>query len=364
MHVLLIQDQLRIGGTERQTLFLANYLRTTGHEVTLLVFRPGGHLSQIAVTKEIRIHTLQSSDTKLSFYAPGLFRFVDNLKPDIALCMGRTANCYAGWLQKRFPSLPVVSTVRTGKLLFPLHLWSLHRTKAVLVNSTWWKRRLLKDGLTDDRILVIRNSVLLDSSFDKQAARAELRTKEYTPENCPVFLNIATFRPGKRHADLLRIFAKWRDKAPHLDWRLWLVGDGREFHKCKLLTHRLGLADRVHLWGYQKKPQNFYAAADAAVSASLEDSLPNFLIEAQAMRLPLLAWHYRGVAESCRPNESGFILPPGDQVAFMDCLSRLAASPKLRLEMGSIGETVARERFSAEAQAARTLRFLERLTRK
>lgn len=364
MHVLLIQDQLRIGGTERQTLFLARYLRETGHEASLLVFRPGGHLADSPATQDIPIHTLQRKDTKLALYAPGLFRTVEKLKPDCVLCMGRTANCYAGWLQRRFPNVPVVSTVRTGKLLFPLHLWSLHHTRAVLVNSSWWKRRLLKDGLTDDRILVVRNSVLLDAAFDRQSARTELRAKEHIPDECPVFLNIATFRPGKRHADLLRLFAKWREQAPDRDWRLWLVGDGQEFHKCKRLKRQLGLADRVKLWGYQKSPQSFYAAADIAVSASLEDSLPNFLIEAQAMRLPLVAWHYRGVAECCLPDESGFILPAGNNPAFIERLTRLAVSPKLRHEMGSLGESVARERFSAEAQAARTVRFLERLVKK
>lgn len=364
MHVLLIQDQLRIGGTERQTLFLARYLRDTGHEASLLVFRPGGHLAETPVAQGIPVHTLQRWDTKMAFYAPGLFRSVEKLRPDCILCMGRTANCYSGWLQKRFPHIPVVATVRTGKLLFPLHLWSLRHTRAVLVNSSWWKRRLLKNGLTDDRILVVRNSVLLDAAFDRESARTELRAKEQIPASCPVFLNIATFRPGKRHGDLLRLFHRWREQAPDCDWRLWLVGDGQEFHKCKRLKRELGLADRVKLWGYQKSPQSFYAAADAAVSASLEDSLPNFLVEAQAMRLPLVAWHYRGVAECCKPDESGFILPAGSDAAFVDRLARLAANPKLRQEMGLLGETVARERFSAEAQAARTVRFLERLARK
>ncbi len=44
MRIVIIQDYLRYGGTERQNVHLARYFRAEGHEVGLLAFRPGGAL--------------------------------------------------------------------------------------------------------------------------------------------------------------------------------------------------------------------------------------------------------------------------------------------------------------------------------
>jgi predicted ABC-type transport system involved in lysophospholipase L1 biosynthesis ATPase subunit len=46
MKILIIQDHLRSGGTERQSVLLANAFAAAGHPATLLTFRPGGPLEQ------------------------------------------------------------------------------------------------------------------------------------------------------------------------------------------------------------------------------------------------------------------------------------------------------------------------------
>ena len=144
MRILIIQDRLRIGGTERQSLILAEMFDCKGHETTILTFRPGGHLYHDAHKSALSIQTLQKFDSGLSFWAPGLKRKIRELNAEIILCMGRTANCYAGFLQGSFPDTPVVGTVRTGKRIFPLHKWSLSRVRAVLVNSNWGRDKLIK----------------------------------------------------------------------------------------------------------------------------------------------------------------------------------------------------------------------------
>ena len=45
MKILLVQDYLRSGGTERQTILLANAFRAAGHAASLVTFRPGGALA-------------------------------------------------------------------------------------------------------------------------------------------------------------------------------------------------------------------------------------------------------------------------------------------------------------------------------
>ena len=126
MKILIIQDYLRSGGTERQSVLLANAFAAAGHPTTLLTFRPGGALDG-TVAHHVARRTLQPFDTRLDWFAPGLLRAAAAIAPDLTLCMGRMANCYAGSLQDHRPGVTVIGTMRTGKSLPWLFRRSLQR---------------------------------------------------------------------------------------------------------------------------------------------------------------------------------------------------------------------------------------------
>lgn len=365
MRILIIQDHLRVGGTERQSLFLARTFREAGHDARILTFRPGGHLSGGSQTGEIPIEVLQRFDSKIALWAPGLMARIKRLTPEIILCMGRTANCYAGFIQEEFHEIPVVGTLRTGKMVFPLHHWSMGKVRAVLVNSNWWKRRLLERKFPEERIHVVHNALLLHRPVEEyRERRAWMREKYGLDETTCLFLNVATFRPGKRHMELLKTFASMRERYPELPWRLWLVGDGKEYHRCKNWAAANGLGTRIRFFHYQHDTLPFYAAADVAVSVSREDSLPNFLIEAQVSGLPVVAYDCRGVNETCQAGQTGLILPAGDQEGLLQALVGMATDPDRRGAFAAAAPTFARERFSQQPQAAAVLHFLEKLVQR
>src|SRR5712672_1097964 len=110
MKILIIQDFLRSGGTERQSILLANAFAGAQHETMLLTFRPGGALAS-TVAPNVMCRTLQPFDLGLDWFAPGLIREVHAFSPDTVLCMGRMANSYAGTLQEKCPAITVISTM-------------------------------------------------------------------------------------------------------------------------------------------------------------------------------------------------------------------------------------------------------------
>lgn len=362
MKILVVQDKLRVGGTERQSLYLARTFAEAGHETELLVFEPGGHLATAENLDGLVVRWLKKRPSGLPLWAPGLMRAIRESRAELVLCMGRTANCYAGFVQRACPETVVVGTLRTGKAVFPLQHWSMGRVRAVLVNSNWWKRRLLERDFPERRIHVVHNALLLDrAEGERREARARMRERYGIGEDRCVLLNVATFRPGKRHRELLQILGRLRREEPGLNWQLWLVGDGAEYRRCKRWAARNGLGTRVRFFHFQKDPFPFYAAADLAVSASREDSLPNFLIEAQASRLPLVAYDCRGVKECCRKGKTGQVLVPGDEAGFVRALVELMRDGEKRNRWAERAPVFARKRFARHPQALSTLHFLESL---
>lgn len=363
MRITIIQDQLRIGGTERQSLQVARDLAAAGHEAVLLLFRPGGRLFEELDMEMQPVHILQPFNSGLSLWAPGLGKRIRQLSPDVILCMGRTANCYAGYLQKRFPGIQVVATVRTGKPLLPFHRWSLARADNIIVNSSWWRRELVKRGIEAGKISVIHNPGLLEPPPEDQQRhqRTKLREEAGAADKTCVFLNVANFRPGKRHKDLLRAFRELATLYPEIDWQLWLAGVGKTLGECRKWCTVNGLDRRVRFLEYQHDPAPLYAAADVAVSLSMEESLPNFLIEAQLMGLPVIARDYRGVKEAFEPGKSGILVKTSSPGMVVPLLRQLATKHALRQAYAGAALKTASIKFSRERQNRKLLDLLDRI---
>jgi glycosyltransferase involved in cell wall biosynthesis len=364
MRIVVVQDYLRMGGTEKQTVFLCDELLKAGHDAHLILFRPGGSLWNDMLAKKIPHTVLQPFDSHVCFLAPGLTENIEKRNPHVILCMGRTANCLAGLIQSRFRNAAVVSTLRTGKVLFPLHYWALGYVRAVLVNSNWWRRRMLERGFPEERVKLIHNPLMLRyGPAERGKWRDLVRRKTGAGPTTRVYLDIAALRSGKRHIELLECFRRFAAKTTS-DWQLWIVGTGRELENCKLFTKQHGLDKRVHFFGLQTQTVPYYAGADVAVSASREDSLPNFLIEAQAMGLPLVAVDCRGVEECCIPGKTGLIIPPDKFDEFAKALENTATDDTLLREAAEFAPSFAHDHFGATRQAALTLSFLETLAAK
>jgi len=193
-----------------------------------------------------------------------------------------------------------------------------------------------------------------DDTLVRENVRHELEAGPSTV----VFLNVASFRARKRHAWLIETFSRMRSG---LDWQLWLVGDGMEWSQCRQMAEKSNVAHHIRMLGYHSDPYPYYAGADVAVSASIEDSLPNFLIEAQSVELPVVASDVRGVGEAFSNGESGFLVPPGDRVAFLSRIEQLCDDNDMRKSMGEFGARSARKNFSGDEQAAKVLGVLEGL---
>ncbi|MDE3084438.1 MAG: glycosyltransferase [Verrucomicrobiota bacterium] len=351
MKILILQDYLRSGGTERQSIWLARAFVAAGHDARLLTFRPGGALA--ATLDGVTHRALQPFDLGLDWFAPGLFAAVRATAPDIVLCMGRMANCYAGSLQKKFSGAAVVATMRTGKTLPRLFRRSLRLARHVVANSYQAKTQLVsQQRLPDEKITTIHNALLFPPTgalSRKDTLRAQLGAGPGTI----VLLDVAMFRPEKNQRELIEIAAQL---PADLDWRLWLAGDGPARGECERLATKKNLGARVKFLGFQTDPAPLYSAADLAVHTSLSESLSNFLIEAHVHGLASVAYDVVGVRET-----GAIVVPPRDQVAFLARLRPLLADAALRRREADAAQAYARKQFAPEKQAQAYLKLFARL---
>lgn len=364
MKILIIQDYLRSGGTERQTILLANAFAAAGHATTLLTFRPGGALAD-TVEPSVTRRILQPFDTHLDWFAPGLHRSVERQPPEIILCMGRMANCYGQGLQSlvqdRWPHTAVIATMRTGKNLPWLFRLSLRRVRHIVANSHEARQTLVnRHRISPAKISVIHNSLVFPAEpagDEATSLRQAIRTQHGSSPDTTVLLCVAMFRPEKNQRELVEIVA---GLPPDANWQLWLAGDGPARPACERLVAEKKLGTRVKFLGFQRDPSPLYAAADVAVHASASEALSNFLIEAQARGLPAVAYDAQGIAECFLPDETGFLIARDDRNGFRARLSHLMSEPvPLRARRAARAREFARATFDPQRQVADYLKLFQ-----
>ncbi|MBM3854127.1 MAG: glycosyltransferase [Verrucomicrobia bacterium] len=358
MKILIVQDHLRSGGTERQSILLARAFASAGHRSTLLTFRPGGALAD-PLPPEIGRIVLQPFDCGLDWFAPGLVAAVHRAAPDVILCMGRMANCH-GWRLHRLA--PTVATMRTGKSLPWLFRRTLRSAAHIVANSRDARDTLVGCfGFPAQKISVIYNSLVFAAAGSAPfPSRAALRSEHGASPGTRVLLCVAMFRPEKNQRELLEIVAGLPEQ---LDWQLWLAGDGPARPACELRCAALGLGARVKFLGFQRDPTPLYRAADLAVHASASEALSNFLIEAQAHGVLAVAYQAQGIHECFVPGRTGWAIPRGDRNAFRATLSRRLSEPQIAHdERAADARAFARNTFDPARQVEAYLELFPRLS--
>ena len=152
----------------------------------------------------------------------------------------------------------------------------------------------------------------------------------------------------KGHDDLLEVSRAIIQSSPKV--KFLMLGDG---------TWREGLEKKVKLYGVSKKfiftglvpPEEvprYVGIMDLLVHLSRREGLPRALPQALAAGRPVIAYDCDGASEVCWPNETGFLVKPGDLRSLTARIIQLIQEPALRGRMGARGREFVRQSFSAE----------------
>jgi glycosyltransferase involved in cell wall biosynthesis len=129
--------------------------------------------------------------------------------------------------------------------------------------------------------------------------------------------------------------------------------------------HELGLEGRVMFRPPRADVQRYYAAADAYVGPSLEDTFAQPPAEAMACGLPVITTATNGTAEIMTDGVDGFVLEdPNDVVGLADRIRRIYEEPALRTKLSEqAAQTAQNYTWDRNGEQIRAI-FAEVLSRK
>jgi glycosyltransferase involved in cell wall biosynthesis len=234
-----------------------------------------------------------------------------------------------------------------------LDLWLMRRFDHLIAVSQATKDEMTTARVSGARISVIHNAI--DTNvWSPGPSGNELLAEFGLKQSFPVVGYVGRIMPEKDLVTWLRAAALVAEKYPNA--RFILVGDGRDgttLDELKNLAGSLGIADKVIFPGYRLNLLPFYASFDIFVLTSLREGLPNCILEAMAMGIPVVTVDVAGVKELVSDGLTGYVLPQGDAHGVAQAISALTDDPKLRSKMGQAGCTKVEQEFS----------FIQRLRR-
>jgi len=310
------------GGSGVVASELAIGLAQKGHELHIVSYAPPFRLR--AFHQNIFLHEVDVALYPLFKYPPyelglatKLVELAETHDLDIIHAHYAVPHAASAYLAKQIFNSPRPKTVTT-----------LHGTDITLVGAEPSFRRVVKfaieqsDGVTavshylrqrtieefDIRreIRVIYNFIELDRPDRNRDACSRL---VFAPEGEKILMHASNFRPVKRVGDVIRIFARVREKIPA---KLLLIGDGPERPSIQQMVKEMDLAADVHFLGEQDQLEPLFFCTDLFLLPSEQESFGLTALEAMNCGVPVVASNVGGLPEVIVHGETGYLLPVGD----------------------------------------------------
>lgn len=347
LNLAIVLSSFHPGGTEYQTLELAQRLDPTRWRVHIACFHEAGAWLERAR----RAATSVASFPITSFKHPGTLRqmrrFADWCQQqDITVvhACDLYANVFAlpaaAWagVKVRIGSRRELNPDKsTGQIALQRLAYAC--AHCVLANSHAAATRLGQERVPPERIAVIPNGIDL-TRFSQPARASDGRT----------LIVVANLRREKGHRTLLQALARAITTYP--DLRATFVGEGPERAALTALASELGVAHAVDFLGHREDVSALLSAATISVVPSTSEAFPNAAVEAMAAGLPVVASAVGGLPELIRHDHNGWLVPPADPHALAAALTTLLADGRLRSRLAAAARVDVFNRYSFERMVA------------
>jgi D-inositol-3-phosphate glycosyltransferase len=343
-HVLVVAHSLRVAGGE---LWLAELLGrlVRDHGLTVTVVAPeDGALRPELAALGIGVRLLGNRRVAVALdyenYVTELSLLMRGSGAGVVLV--NTLGFFAGVDAARRAGLPVAWAIHESFALpdFAYLNWGPHGL-APTVRERWLHclreadalvfvadatRELFLPHADPARCLTVRYGIGTDYLTATEST-VDLRESLGVPRDARVLLNVGVSEPRKGHGPLLAAFEAVRRRHP--DTHLVVVGM-HDSGYCAALRDwvvRHELTEHVSLVPIVRDPLPWFRIADLFVNCSDIESLPRTILEAMALRIPVVATDVFGARELIVDGESGWLLRPNDRNALTVGLLRALDTP-------------------------------------
>jgi glycosyltransferase involved in cell wall biosynthesis len=284
---------------------------------------------------------------------------------------GRIAALLAG--------VPVVSTEQIGATWLPIHIrvandLTLNTSARIVCISREVRRTLYRR--TNPYLLRRSNADVIYNSVDLNRLKSEIGTSldgdlraaesakrlelGLSPDDI-VVTNVGRYHEQKGQAYLIDALAQVVERRSPV--KLVLVGWGADEGALRARADARGVGDQVTFAIERADAPAIVAASDVFAFPSLYEGLGVALLEAMALRRPIVATDIAPLVEVVRDEVDALLVPPRDVQALASAVLRLVDDPAFAAALAASAQQRVRESFTVEHAASEYERVFEEVAR-
>ncbi len=234
--------------------------------------------------------------------------------------------------------------------------------------------KLEREGRTGVPLDLIYNGVDL-KRYEYTEACCTLPEEYGFPEGAPLVGVVARLEPEKGHATLLEAWPAVLEAVPEA--RLLIIGEGSQRPVLEAQAEAMDLLGqecsaeqcvgtrgarpgaKVLFTGLRDDVPAVTAALDVAVLPSYREAQGLAILEAMALRRPVVATAVGGVPEMIEHGRTGLLVPPRDAPALAVAIARMLSDHPLADTLARAGHDFVLDSFSVERMAGAVARIYE-----
>jgi glycosyltransferase involved in cell wall biosynthesis len=255
-----------------------------------------------------------------------------------------------GLLLRRFWPMRLITTVhgwdkdtRRAQIYFAIDRLCLPYYERVVCVSEELREKCLACGVPPNRCVLIENAIDTET-YSRQLTGVQAKDKlGFSPDRFLIGA-VGRLSSEKGFEVLIRSVNQLLKAGAAVD--LAIIGEGDQRPALEACITELGCGAHVRLIGYRRDPLDVYEALDAFVLSSFHEGLPNVVLEAMAMGVPVVATRVGGVPGLIRHEENGLLVEPHAVEDLIRALTRLVADPALRVSLQRAGRKTVEGRYS------------------
>ena len=373
-NLLYVFDNMEFGGGERVFAQIINRLSGEQYNIMVACLPTGTFIEKIKGSKA----QIKSFDMRNRFNLRVILQLSSLIKKervDIVHSQGARADFFARIAAKLAGAPNVVSTVPMPVEGFDVHpirkliyiIFSRFSERFVdrflVVSDALEKIMIEKHGIEPQKVVKIYNGIETDeyciSGEEIACRRSSFRKKSDLGENVPVIgvIGRLVWQKGFKYfieaiPDVLKEFK---------DARFLLIGEGELEDELKVKSKKLKLEDKIIFTGFMDDIRDVLASIDILVIPSLQEGLPVVLLEAMAMKKPIVAANIEGIMEILENGVTGLLVPPGNSKALAETIINMLTHKDKALQMGLSARKIVEERFGVDIMVQKVEEVYEEL---
>lgn len=361
MRILYYIDSLNIGGAEKLLLEMLESFRDN-HNLHVAYFTEGS-LRQEVEAMGIPVTRLSTRGLKDPRAFLASMRLIQSFKPDI--------------IHTHLSKSDIVGQVTGGVLGVPVRISSLHNTDPWRKNPFWSRVMMMLTAgcqkmiavsgnvaefvetwsdISSERLVTIDNGISLDK-FDPDIVQPLDLSQWDIPSDKFIIGVVGRLNPQKGHSIFLEMAHTLLQQHDNLHFLI--VGDGAIRGDLEQQAQALGINEGVTFTGFLNDMPVVLASLDILVFSSLWEGLPVTLLEAMAMKRPIVTTDVGGIPEVINDGQNGRMVTSGDPQALAEACSQLIEQPQIRQRLGEAGRTTIREEYDQHLMHTKILQIYQ-----